>query len=434
MNEHPTVTIYSLVLLIGAFQGIFFAFLLMLINKRRQRINVHLSVILIAFGLQLFHQFLIETGYIYTLKPLVGFVLAVDFVVGVALYWYLRNITHPELGNSLKEVLLHYSVVVPGFLLAIPYWQLDFESKLALIKGGYAIDVWPTEVYYYLLTLFSLGGVVFFVYFFLCAKLFINHRRRIKNIFSYREKVTLSWITNLFWLFGVSIVFALIFIAVIDDISQSLKVLKYLGIFSTGFVMYIGIMGLMQPRIYHRSEQSFIERELQTEKSIIQESNSTESATEMSLSSTSEALNDKNLSGETQPSTNKKKAVGKYQKSALSESDMQRISTKLDKLMASEKSFLEPDLTMPKLAESISVSPNYLSQTINVKFEESFFDYINRQRVDYAKTQLSDASRNKVSVLDIAMESAFNSKSAFYTAFKKHTGKTPVQYRLCQDS
>lgn len=414
MNEEPTVTIYSLILLIGAFQGLFFALLLMFMNPRRRRINAHLSIILIAFGLQLFHQFLIETGYIYSLKPLVGFVLASDFVIGIALYWYIRNITHPELDNSLKEILLHYLVAVPAFLLAIPYWQLDFESKLGLITGGYAIDAWPSEVYYYLLVLILFGGIVFVAYFYRSAKLFIEHRRRIGNIFSYREKVTLSWITNLFLLFGVSMVFAMVFAAVLDDVNQSIKVLKYLGIFSTGFVMYIGVMGLMQPCIYHQSERSFVKAESSSEN------------TDVTVNT---IINER-----TQITTGEKKETGKYQKSALSENDMQRISVKLDRLMASQRTFLEADLTMPKLAASISVSPNYLSQTINVKFNESFFDYINRQRVDYAKTQLSNEARNNVSVLDIAMESAFNSKSAFYTAFKKHVGMTPVQYRLTHNN
>jgi AraC-like DNA-binding protein len=423
MNGQHTIDLYSLTLIIGAFQGAFFAVLLMLMNRQRRKINVHLSIILVAFGLQLFHQFLIESEYIYQMKPLVGFVLALDLFVGVALYWYLRNITHPELNNSPKKILLHYSIVIPGFLLAIPYWQLDFESKLTLITGGYAIDVWPEEVYYYLLTLFSLGGIVFVVYFYLCTKIFINHRRRIKNIFSYREKIALSWITNLFWLFGISIAFAMVFVAVIDNIGQSTKVLKYLGVFTTGFVIYIGIMGLMQPRIYHRSERSFVK---QVEKNIEGTGNDDLVVVKKNeLTGTNVEIDV--IDQDVNP---KRKDTGKYQKSALSESDMLRITSKLEQLMVTKKTYLEPDLTMPKLAAILNVSPNYLSQTINMQLKESFFDYVNRQRVDYAKVQLSDSTKINVSVLDIAMESAFNSKSAFYTAFKKHVGMTPVQFRL----
>jgi len=98
-------------------------------------------------------------------------------------------------------------------------------------------------------------------------------------------------------------------------------------------------------------------------------------------------------------------------------------------LMSEQSLFLESDLSMPKLADALTTSPNYLSQTLNTYIKMNFFDYINSQRIIYAKSLLNDESKKHMSVIDVAMASAFNSKSAFYTAFKKHVGLTPAQYR-----
>ena len=391
------INIYSLILLIGAFQGVFFAVLLFFKNRQRRSINQHLSFLIASFGLSLFHLFLIESGYIHQLKFLVGIAIPLDVIAGPALYCYIRAITRPDLNNLNSVLFRNYAVFLLSIVITIPYFQLDFESKLRLIEGGFAIKAWPDNLHTNLYMLMGLSALSFTVYLFLSARMLIQHKKRIRNFFSYREKVTLSWLTNLLIGAGLFWGVAFAYFAVLDNIEISRQALKYLGYLTTAAVFYIGTMGLMQHRIYRRLDTSFVEpEELPTPELI----------------------------------TNDTK---KYQKSALSNQDMQRIANKISQLMTEQELFLEPDLTMPKLAASLTVSPNYLSQTLNVLFKESFFDFINRQRIDYAKIQLSDKSRLNTSVLDIAMESAFNSKSAFYSAFKKHSGMTPLQFRLSQN-
>ena len=173
-------------------------------------------------------------------------------------------------------------------------------------------------------------------------------------------------------------------------------------------------MVLKQPRIYRRKDSSFVNTET-TSRQQLQDP----------VTNTTDGLV-KDEVGVESTVANKKK----YKKSALSINDLERIAGKVTALMNEERLFLTADLTMPKLASRLTISPNYLSQTINTIFEESFFDFINRQRIDYSKILLKDKSKMDNSILDIAMESAFNSKSAFYVAFKKNTGMTPVQFRL----
>src|SRR5690606_41905073 len=71
---------------------------------------------------------------------------------------------------------------------------------------------------------------------------------------------------------------------------------------------------------------------------------------------------------------------------------------------------------------------HHLSQVINVSQERSFFDFINRYRIDHAKGLLSDPARAG-NILEIALASGFNSKASFNRVFKKETGMTPSAFK-----
>ena len=97
--------------------------------------------------------------------------------------------------------------------------------------------------------------------------------------------------------------------------------------------------------------------------------------------------------------------------------------------MDNEKLYLEPDLTLPVLADKVNCSINHLSQVVNSGFNMSFFDFLNSYRVREAKLILSDSYDRSKSILDVSFAVGFNSNSAFYAAFKKATGVTPAQFR-----
>ena len=97
--------------------------------------------------------------------------------------------------------------------------------------------------------------------------------------------------------------------------------------------------------------------------------------------------------------------------------------------MTSEQLFLCSDMTLPKLADTVGCSVNHLSQVINAGFGMSFFDYLNRYRIQYARELLSAMDDRSCAILNIAFTVGFNSNSAFYAAFKKCVGQTPAQYR-----
>ena len=120
---------------------------------------------------------------------------------------------------------------------------------------------------------------------------------------------------------------------------------------------------------------------------------------------------------------------GKYAKSGLSSEQLLEYQHRLEEIMRTKQSYLQPDITLPKLAKVVDCSVNHLSQVINAGFGMSFFDYLNSYRINFAKALLTDQNGTKNAILDVAFTVGFNSNSAFYSAFKKAVGQTPAQYR-----
>ncbi|WP_329804486.1 helix-turn-helix domain-containing protein [Flavobacterium facile] len=102
---------------------------------------------------------------------------------------------------------------------------------------------------------------------------------------------------------------------------------------------------------------------------------------------------------------------------------------KVKKYVSENESYLEPSLTIQELSKQVNISVRDLSILINHHMNKHFFDFINEYRIVKAKEILKDASKSKVTVLEILYEVGFNSKSSFNTAFKKHTNQTPTEFR-----
>ncbi len=122
----------------------------------------------------------------------------------------------------------------------------------------------------------------------------------------------------------------------------------------------------------------------------------------------------------------------KYAKSGLNDEQLSDYKCQLEDIMQTQQAYLRPDLTLPKLAETVDCSINHLSQVINSGFGMSFFDYLNQYRIRHARELLTELDGQSGAILNIAFTVGFNSNSAFYAAFKKCVGQTPAQYRRTQ--
>lgn len=108
--------------------------------------------------------------------------------------------------------------------------------------------------------------------------------------------------------------------------------------------------------------------------------------------------------------------------------DEQLLSKLLD-FMASQKPWHDPELTLTSLADRVDISRNLLSELINSGTGGNFYDFVNKYRVEEIKQLMADPKFKDYTILAIAFEAGFPSKSTFNSIFKKFTGLTPSEYR-----
>lgn len=102
---------------------------------------------------------------------------------------------------------------------------------------------------------------------------------------------------------------------------------------------------------------------------------------------------------------------------------------RLREFMLAERPFLDPMISVEKLAQKLAMSPRDLSTLLNRQMDTNFFEMISYYRIEEVKQRLADPALANVPINDIMIACGFNSKSVFNQAFKKQVGTTPSAYR-----
>jgi AraC-like DNA-binding protein len=123
------------------------------------------------------------------------------------------------------------------------------------------------------------------------------------------------------------------------------------------------------------------------------------------------------------------KIKSSYQKSGFKIAEQQQYIQRLLQLMEEEKCYLQSRLSLKDLADKLDLSENNLSQLINEGMQKTFYDFVNEYRVEEVKRKILNPKNAHLTLLGIAFESGFNSKSSFNLIFKKFTGQTPTQFK-----
>jgi AraC-like DNA-binding protein len=116
-----------------------------------------------------------------------------------------------------------------------------------------------------------------------------------------------------------------------------------------------------------------------------------------------------------------------YERSIAGNLDTEIIRNRLLDLMEDEKIYLDYNISLNSVAESLSIKPRQFSQILNTAFRASFWDFINKYRIEEAARIIKEDTESNI--LSICYRTGFSSKSSFNTAFKKFTGVTPTEYR-----
>ncbi|MEM6631638.1 MAG: helix-turn-helix domain-containing protein [Bacteroidota bacterium] len=130
---------------------------------------------------------------------------------------------------------------------------------------------------------------------------------------------------------------------------------------------------------------------------------------------------------------NKKPIAPEERKALLSPQEIQTLSTKLEVQMQIEELYLNSSLTLRDLALALHTTEKKLSYLLNQVLHTNFYDYLNTFRVKKFKEELKKKENKSLSIVGLALNCGFPSKSGFYRAFNSQVGKSPSQYLKEQD-
>lgn len=369
--------------LIAAFNAVFFA--LLLFQKKMAKHDK------ILFGWLIYLGFYTGVYGLFSHKLFTDYhLLSASFISllmlhGPFLYLYISSLIQHNFKFTAKKLLHFLPFVLFNLYILIAAFSPDFAEGILLNHVEQAHK--PPLPFNLFLILTVLSGPIYFI---LSIHLFKKLDINIFDNFSSDKNVNLSWLRKLVYSFGI-IWTALMIIATIhhifhlfslvfctDGISLSLSV----------FVILIGYFGLKQKEIFSQE--------------IVEEKTAYVTA-------------------------DKKKE--KYAGIVMSEEEWNDCAVKIKNYVETEKAYLNPDLSLPQLAEKLDVPSHHLSRVINDQFGVNFFNFVNKYRVEEVKAKINDPKFQNLSILGIAYDSGFNSKSAFNRVFKQMEGMTPSEYR-----
>lgn len=384
MRSIMTFSLFSSILLIGAVQGIFLALALVTLPKGARRANIFLATFIFAYSAELLYRFIVTTGIIYSAIYTIPFYWALDVCFGPLLYLYTREITNFTRLTQ-KDRYQHLLLPVAAMAAAALFGLFHSNNNLLSTLTGNAAALLRAEQVIFA----ALGLVSMFFYLVKCLLVLREHQQRVTENFSYHEKVCLNWLRNLISLLGI----LLLLYTTIGLYNSGNEMLDNLYPIALVLVVFlIGFIGIRQSVV-------FVEQPAER------------------VSSESSEPNKPDVDS------------AKYEKSALSSGDTKLIYRAVVELVEQEELFLQNDLSLPRLAKLLDLPSHYISQAINQESGSHFFDFINHRRVEYVSNILISPQSDGISILTLAMDAGFNSKSAFYSAFKAQTGLTPLQYK-----
>jgi AraC-like DNA-binding protein len=356
--------------------GILILTFLILTNPRKVNLlgNRWLAFLLFTLFFLLIDESLFENKIYEQYPHLLG--LDSFFIFATAPALYLSVSHYVSLDKKFKKLdFLHF---IPTFLF-LPIVILTIfqsaETKLQLIKETNIPAQNDSDIVLYMLWL-QIG--IYWILAFLKIK---KHQKNIKLFASNTSKIDLNWLK--YFLFGIGFMVLLWILESLNDTNKVIALLSVSGYFIGTYVL--GYFALRQEEIY-----PFKTVEIEEIKDIIEETPTK------------------------QP--------------RISEDDLIILKEKLSNLMFSEKIFLDESLNLPKLADKMQISSHKLSYLLNEGFGENFFQFVNRHRIDEAKRLLISPKYEQLSMIGIAFESGFSSKTTFNTTFKKITGISPSEY------
>lgn len=379
--------VYDILILPAVIQG-FILGMILLFRRNANRLPFRfLAMLIIAlsllnikfyFSLNLLINYVTNVGGNPTYGiQFLSFPLSGVLFIGPALYFYVRSLTASDFRFQRKH-LLHF---IPGFIfIAI--------NTIAFITAGSRSAPTHAASANALSTVASIENflaiALSFYYIILSVRLMQRHELWVYQHFSATSSKSLKWLRNL--IISLSCIWIVWFFAVSINFFTHDFILTYLSsypfqVLTSIIIFWIGYVGFIEGELF---------------------------SAEISFENKIDTLN---------AVTSKPSQVNKETKDALLNA------------MSREKLFLVPDLTLAMLSHQLNVSARNISQTLNNDLNTNFHDFVNAYRVEEVKQRLLDPQYAHLTILAVALESGFNSKSSFNRIFMKTTGVSPKAFK-----
>jgi len=384
------LSLSNILLLLAAAQGFFLAALI-LHRHGRLFANRFLGTLMLVYSIILLHLFLGELGREPSRPHLIALIIGLGFLAGPLHYLYASYLVHSRTRFRAKDAL-HFTpfALFSGLIL---FDAFVVETGL-LTRIVYA-ETSETLLVYFLFNWTILSQVS--VYMVLTLLLLRRHGRYIRDLFSTIDRIKVDWLRNMTLL---AMAFMLVFLLENVFFIFGVNLSDYFTLTSVLVAIYvyaIGYLGLFKAEVFARPEVAGPIRDLPG----------------ISYQSRMDHPG----------------AVEKYRKSGLSPERAEHYTRELLNLMERSEPYTRSDLTLNQLADMLSISPHNLSEIINTRLQQNFFDFVNLYRVNKVKRDLLDPAKSHLKVLALAFDAGFNSKSSFNAIFKKQTRQTPSEFR-----
>ena len=377
MNINLTDILFVLVI----FQLLFLSFFLFTQEKGRRISNILLGGFFLSISLNLLDVFLFRTG-VYSSKPwMAGWGNSLPLLFGPLIYLYTQSVLEKDFSLNAKK-RIHFLPFFVFFLVTEIYFLIQPRFKQEQILSGALQHHIPMSVS----VITTLVFLLFLLYIIGSMKLILSYKKTASQHYSSNRQIDTSWLSS-------TILFFLLII--ILSILNNLLAQTSLGDFyligfniivlaMLFFIIALQIKALQKPYFF-------------------------------------------SFAGNDDPVVRPYRLEIEVRDSEKIEKE--KTAQLVLRYMQTHKPYLEPELTLEQLASRLTFKPRILSQAINEILGQTFYDFINRHRIEEASRLLTNPKDEKITILEVLYKVGFNSKSSFYTLFKKYTGLTPTEFR-----
>ena len=393
----PQVTLdwIHVIALLGAIQGVFLAGILA--TKRQNRTaNRLLAAAIFAFTLGLATSVYHAAGLLQVFPHFFGIGYPVLLLFGPLVYLYALAASDRARRMTRRD-LLHFLPFLACVAAGLQVYLMSGAGKIAFFEALQRGDV-PLFIRIFD-PLRLLSGISYAV---VTIVFLLRHRNRVKDSYSNLERVNLQWLLYLGLSAG-----AIWAMAVVFQLLESTGILQFarsddvIDVAVAILVYSVGYFGLKQPEVF-RYEASDQVR--------------TTTAPAVHRS----AIPDPPSSPLAEP---------RYERSGLSDPEASALKDGLLAVMEKQRPWENSELTLADLAELVGATPHKVSEVLNSRLGQTFYDFVNGYRVREVQRRIERDKARAPTLLALALEAGFASKSTFNDAFKKHAGQTPSQYR-----